>query len=125
MELTKRPFYYATPGWLLTIGGHSMHLLREDLRELSRLVNAALEEESPPSIAEQLMQGDAPVKERFPLASRLKSMAVGDTLALTVADAYQVESIRATCYKMKQKSGLVFRTTSDLQAGRMVICRVE
>ena len=115
MELTKRPFYYATPGWLLTIGGHSMHLLREDLRELSRLVNAALEEESPPSIAEQLMQGDAPVKERFPLASRLKSMA----------DAYQVESIRATCYKMKQKSGLVFRTTSDLQAGRMVICRVE
>lgn len=129
MELINRPFFHDVPGYLLTIGGHSVRLLREDLCELSRLVNAALEEVPPPSVAEQLAKSDdaRPVKtrSRSPLISRLLSMAVGDTIDLTVTDAHARIYVSSACCRMKRVRGLVFKTKTDRKTQKLVILRVE
>lgn len=47
MQLTQRPFSPGIPGYLLTIGQHSMRLMVPDLIELSTLVARALEKLAP------------------------------------------------------------------------------
>ena len=47
MQLTQRPFGYNIPGYLLTIGSHTMRLMEADLFELATLVADAMTKLSP------------------------------------------------------------------------------
>ena len=132
MQLTQRPFAPGIPGYLLTIGQHSMRLMEADLFELATLVARALEKLAPDEdeqattkrlqtqIVEKRKRGRKPGN----LCKTLREMTFGEKIVLACPSDLHRKRITNTCCQVKNNTGHRFSVKSNAYVGTITVTRI-
>lgn len=133
MQLTQRPFAQGIPGYLLTIGRHSMHLMVPDLFELATLVARALEKLAPDEdeqattkrlqtqIVEKRKRGRKPGN----LCKTLRELDLAEKIVLACPDDLHRKRITSTCCQVKGATGHRFSVKSNPYECTITVTRIE
>ena len=115
MELVKRPFTYNTPGYVLTIGGHSVRLMLADLKDLAALVDKAISE-APQS---------EPKPPRQNITASLRRLQVAEKITWQGLDEFKKASIRQLIQKVSRSTGKAYTTKTDPDTGLFYVIRTK
>lgn len=133
MQLTQRPFAPGIPGYLLTIGQHSMLLMEADLFELATLVARALEKLAPDEdeqattarLQEQLAEKRKRGRKPGNLCKTLRELDLDEKIVLACLDDLHRKRITNTCCQVKGATGHRFSVKSNPYEGTITVTRIE
>lgn len=133
MQLTQRPFAPGIPGYLLTIGQHSVRLMEPDLFELGTLVARALEKLAPEEdeqataarMQEQLAEKRKRGRKPGNLCKTLRELDLDEKIVLACPDNLHRKRITSTCCQVLGATGHRFTVKTNAYEGTITVKRIE